>query len=195
MQQAGAGLLFARVAILLDEAVSLERLQQAMDGSRGELEPLGQLAHAQAPRAARQRVEDARGTVDRLDPPTLRPIPACVRHCRKQVEPAGWSALVYGLGVAGMASRWRPLTWRDEREESLTAARSADEDGPRCAWLVTENARNDVLGGGEMAGHKAPVRLRPRVHGASSGLLGDGRAPYVMRRGIAFDCRPFVRAG
>jgi hypothetical protein len=28
----------------------------------------------------------------------------------------GWSALVGGLGVAGMASRWRPLTWRDQRE-------------------------------------------------------------------------------
>ena len=94
-----------------------------------------------------------------------------------------------------MASRWRPLTWRDQREESLTAARSADEDGPRCAWLVTGNARNDVLGGGEMAGHKAPIRLRLRVHGASIGLLGDGGAPYVMRHGIAFDCRPFVPAG
>ena len=103
-----------------------------------------------------------------------------------KLEPAGWSALVGGLGVAGMASRWRPLTWRDQREES---------DGPRCAWLVTGNARNDVLGGGEMAGHKAPVRLRLGVHGASIGLLGDGRAPYVMRHGIAFDCRPFVPAG
>jgi hypothetical protein len=41
LQQAGAGLVFARVAILLDEAVNLERLQQAMDGSRGELEPFG----------------------------------------------------------------------------------------------------------------------------------------------------------
>jgi hypothetical protein len=54
--------------------------------------------------------------------------------------------------VAGMASRWRPLAWRDQREESLTAARSADEDGPRCAWLVTGNVRNDVLGGGERPG-------------------------------------------
>jgi hypothetical protein len=57
------------------------------------------------------------------------------------------------------ASEWRgwrpdgvPLTWRDQREESLTAARSADEDGSRCAWLVTGNVRNDVLGGGERPG-------------------------------------------
>jgi hypothetical protein len=57
------------------------------------------------------------------------------------------------------------------------------------------NARNDVLGGGEMAGHKAPVRLRLRVHGASIGLLGNRRAPYVMRHGIAFDYRPVVPAG
>jgi hypothetical protein len=36
--------------------------------------------------------------------------------------------------------------------------------------------RNDVLGVGEMARHKALVLLRLRVHGASIGLLGQGRA-------------------
>jgi hypothetical protein len=52
-----------------------------------------------------------------------------------------------------------------------------------------------VLGVGEMARHKALVLLRLRVHGASIGLLGDGRAPCVMRHAIACDCRPFVAIG
>ena len=52
-----------------------------------------------------------------------------------------------------------------------------------------------MLGVGEMAKHKALVLLRLRVHGASIGLLGEGRAYYVMRDGIAIDCRPFVPIG
>jgi len=96
------------------------------------------------PAAARQRVEDARGTVDRLDPPRF------VRFPR-----------VFGIAE----SKW-----------SLQGG---------AHWSAAS----------EWRGHKAPVRLRLRVHGASIGLLGDGRAPCVMRHAIACDCRPFVASG
>jgi len=124
--------------------------------------------------------------------PTLRPISRLCSASSKasgacRVERTGRRPRSGGDGVP-MAS---PHLARPARS-SLTAARSADEDGRRCVWLITGNARNNVLGGGEMAGYKPPVRLRLRVHGASIGLLEDGRAPCVMRYGITFDCRPFV---
>jgi hypothetical protein len=99
------------------------------------------------------------------------------------------------------ASEWRG--WRPDGVPSpgATSAKLVDSRQKRRCRRPTmclachRNARNDVLGGGEMAGHKAPVRLRLRVHGASIGLLEDGRAPCVMRHGITFDCRPFVHVG
>ena len=67
LQQRGAELVLAGVAVLLDEAVRLQRLQQPVDGGRGEPEAVGELGHAEPPGPARERLEDARGAVDGLD--------------------------------------------------------------------------------------------------------------------------------
>ncbi len=52
LEQTGAELVLVRVAVLLDEAVGLERLQQAVHGWPGEAEPIRDLADAQSPRSA-----------------------------------------------------------------------------------------------------------------------------------------------
>ena len=67
LEQAGAELVLVRVAVLLDEAVRQQRLQQAVNRGAGQLETIGELAHAQPARSRRERLQDARGTVDRLD--------------------------------------------------------------------------------------------------------------------------------
>ena len=69
MQQPGAELVLVRVAVLLDEAVRRERLQQAVHRRPREAELIGELAHAEPPRTAPQRLQDARRAVDRLDRP------------------------------------------------------------------------------------------------------------------------------
>ena len=72
------------VAVLLDEAVGLERLEQAVDGRRGEAEALRELGDAEPPRAAGEDLEDPRGAVDRLDRAALG-------------ELARWSRCLFGI--------------------------------------------------------------------------------------------------
>ena len=48
VQQPGAELVLVRVAVLLDEAVRRQRLQQPVDGRAREAELIGELAHARA---------------------------------------------------------------------------------------------------------------------------------------------------
>ena len=69
VQQPRAELVLVRVAVLLDEAVRRERLQQAVHGRPREPELVGELAHAEPPRTAPERLQDARRAVDRLDRP------------------------------------------------------------------------------------------------------------------------------
>src|SRR5881392_666661 len=80
LEQAGPELVLAGVPVLLDEPVRLKRLQQAVDGRDCELQTRRELRHAEAPRAAGQRLENARSAVYRLDPAA-----ACwlrrIRHC------------------------------------------------------------------------------------------------------------------
>jgi hypothetical protein len=82
VQQARAELVLVRVAVLLDEAVRRERLQQPVHSRPREAELVGELAHAEPPRAAGQRLEDPRGAIDRLDGPATSLCLTCVRHCR-----------------------------------------------------------------------------------------------------------------
>ena len=85
MQQAGAELVLVRVAVLLDEAVRLERLEQPVDRRPREAELVGELADAEPARAAGERLEDARRAVDRLDraaPPGTGRLFSQIRHCR-----------------------------------------------------------------------------------------------------------------
>jgi hypothetical protein len=74
MEQARAELVLLGIAILLDEAVRLQRLKQSVDGRPGDVETLGQLADTQAPRPAGEGPEDPRRAIDRLDRPPL-PLP------------------------------------------------------------------------------------------------------------------------
>jgi hypothetical protein len=67
LQQPGPELVLPRPAVLLDEAMGLQRLQQAVHGGRRQLESQSQLGHAEAPRTSRERLEDASCAVDRLD--------------------------------------------------------------------------------------------------------------------------------
>jgi hypothetical protein len=89
LEQAGPELVLAGLAVLLDEAVDLQRLQQPVHGGRRELQPLGQLGHAEAPGAARQRLEDAGGAVDRLDARGPAGAPIRLRHCRMTFDALG----------------------------------------------------------------------------------------------------------
>src|SRR5439155_15016519 len=81
LQQPGAELVLARVAVLLDEAVRLQRLQEPVHRRHRELEALRELGHAEAPWTAGERLENARGAVDRLDSPAPCRT-CCIRHCR-----------------------------------------------------------------------------------------------------------------
>ena len=67
LEQSGAELVLVGVPVLLDEAVREQRLEQAVDGGPGEVEPVGELAYAEASRARRERLQDARRAVDGLD--------------------------------------------------------------------------------------------------------------------------------
>ena len=69
MQQPRAELVLVGVAVLLDEAVRRERLQEAVHRRAREAELVGELADAEPPRTARQRLQDARRAVDGLDRP------------------------------------------------------------------------------------------------------------------------------
>ena len=86
LKQAGAELVLVRIAVLLDEAVRLERLQKPVDGGSCEPQPIGELAHSKPPRATPQGLQDAGRAVDRLDHSPLRATPLCsvpsIRHCR-----------------------------------------------------------------------------------------------------------------
>ena len=81
LEQAGAELVLVRVAVLLDEAVGEQRLEQAVDGGAGELEPVRELAHTQPPRSRRKGLQNASSAVDRLDRAAF----GCtltIRYCR-----------------------------------------------------------------------------------------------------------------
>ena len=67
VQEAGPELVLVGVAVLLDEAVRLQRLEQPVDGRAGHAELVGELRHAEPPRAGGQRLEDPRRPVDGLD--------------------------------------------------------------------------------------------------------------------------------
>ena len=67
LQQAGAELVLVGVAVLLDEAVRKQRLEQAVDGGAGELKPVGELTDSQPAWPGRERLQDACGAVDGLD--------------------------------------------------------------------------------------------------------------------------------
>ena len=67
VQQPGAELVLVGVAVLLDEAVRLQRLQQAVDRRPGHPELVRELRHAEPPRARGQRLQDPRRPVDGLD--------------------------------------------------------------------------------------------------------------------------------
>ena len=67
MQQAGAELVLVGIAVLLDEAVRLQGLQQPVDGRARHAELVGELRDAEAPRARRERLQDPRRAVDGLD--------------------------------------------------------------------------------------------------------------------------------
>ena len=56
LKQARAELVLVGVAVLLDEAVGQERLEQAVDGGSGEPEAVGELAHSEPSRASRERL-------------------------------------------------------------------------------------------------------------------------------------------
>ena len=64
LEQAGAELVLVGVAVLLDEAVRQQGLEQAVDGGAGELEPVGELADAEPPwpAASAFRMRAARST-------------------------------------------------------------------------------------------------------------------------------------
>ena len=84
VQQARAELVLVGVAVLLDEAVRLQGLQQAVDGRPRHPELVGELRHAEAPRPGGERLEDPRRAVDGLDraPPATGAQIICIRHCR-----------------------------------------------------------------------------------------------------------------
>ena len=84
LQQPGAELVLVRVAVLLDEAVRLQRLQQPVDGRARQAEPVGELGHAEPARArsrAPSRMRAARST-DWIVPRVRRVRSFAIRHCR-----------------------------------------------------------------------------------------------------------------
>ena len=82
VQEPRPELVLAGIAVLLDEAVDLQRLEQAVHGRPRELEAVGELADAQPARPGGQRLEDRRRTVDGLDrPPARGRGRRAIRHC------------------------------------------------------------------------------------------------------------------
>ena len=67
LEQRGAELVLARLRVLLDEALVLQRLQEAVDGALREAEAVGDLRHAEPPRSAGEGAQDRRRALDRLD--------------------------------------------------------------------------------------------------------------------------------
>ena len=88
----GAELVLVGVAVLLDEAVRLQRLQQPVDGRPRHPELVGELRHAEPPRAGGQRLQDPRRAVDGLDraPRAAGSEIIRVRHCRIGFDSLDW---------------------------------------------------------------------------------------------------------
>ena len=84
LEQRRAELVLAALGVLLDEALLLQRLQQAMDGALGEAEALGQLRDAEPARAAaeRRRIAAARSMDWIATLLRLSSLPNAVRQCR-----------------------------------------------------------------------------------------------------------------
>jgi hypothetical protein len=81
LEQARSELVLVRVAVLLDEPVGEKRLEQAVDGGAGELEPVRELAHTQPPRSRREGLQNASSAVDGLDRAALGRT-LTIRYCR-----------------------------------------------------------------------------------------------------------------
>jgi hypothetical protein len=82
LEQPRAELVLVGVAVLLDEAVCLERLQQAVHGGAGEVETVGDLADAETAGTARQHLQNAGRAIDRLDRAATLGLASAIRHCR-----------------------------------------------------------------------------------------------------------------
>ena len=67
VQQPRAELVLVGVAVLLDEAVRLQRLQQPVHRGPRQAELVGELADAEPARPAGERLEDPRRAIDGLD--------------------------------------------------------------------------------------------------------------------------------
>src|SRR5207245_2838791 len=80
-EQARTELVLVRIAVLLHEAVRLKGLEQAVDSGPGEAETFRELADAEPAGSARQRLQDRRGAVDRLDRRAALAGCAIIRHC------------------------------------------------------------------------------------------------------------------
>lgn len=79
MEQARPQLVLLGAAILLDKTIGLECLENPVNGGAGELETLGEFAHAKPARTAGEGSENRRRSVDRLDGRIAsRP---WIRHC------------------------------------------------------------------------------------------------------------------
>ena len=72
MQQARTELILVGVAVLLDEAVRLQGLEQPVHRGARQSELVGELADPEPARPAGQRLEDPRRAIDRLDRPRRR---------------------------------------------------------------------------------------------------------------------------
>ena len=67
MKQARPELILLGLAILLNEAVQLKRLEQAMDRGARDVQPVRQLADAEPARSTGEGAKDPRRAIDRLD--------------------------------------------------------------------------------------------------------------------------------
>jgi hypothetical protein len=72
LQQSRAQLVLVGIAILLDEPVGEQGLQEPVNGGPGQLEAIRQLADTKPSWPGRERLENARGAVDRLNRSSLR---------------------------------------------------------------------------------------------------------------------------
>jgi hypothetical protein len=83
LEQRRAELVLARLGILLDQPLGLERAQEPVGRPLGQAEPLGEVGHPQPALAAGQRAKDRRRSLDGLDSHDLVPLlPNQVRQCR-----------------------------------------------------------------------------------------------------------------